>query len=32
MYSQTPRNDAGPGRGQWNLDGAYRYVSKVYAG
>jgi len=29
MYSQTtPRNDASPGRGQWNLDNAYRYVSE----
>ncbi len=33
MYSQTtPRNDASPGRGQWNLDGAYRYISEGYAG
>ncbi len=33
MYSQTtPRNDASPGRGQWNLDGAYRYVSEAYGG
>src|SRR5262245_13408764 len=25
MYSQTPpRNDSSPGRGQWNLDNAYR--------
>ena len=31
MYSQTtPRNDASPARGQWNLDGAYRYVSEAY--
>ncbi len=33
MYSQTtPRNDASPLRGQWNLDGAYRYVSEAYGG
>lgn len=33
MYSQTtPRNDASPGRGQWNLDDGYRYISEAYAG
>ena len=33
MCSQTtPRNDASPARGQWNLDGAYRYVSEAYGG
>ncbi len=33
MYSQTtPRNDASPGRGQWQLDNAYRYVSEAYGG
>jgi putative OmpL-like beta-barrel porin-2 len=33
MYSYTtPRNDASPGRGQWSLDGAYRYLSEAYAG
>ncbi len=33
MYSfTTPRNDASPSRGQWNLDGAYRYVSEAYGG
>jgi hypothetical protein len=33
MYSfTTPRNDASPARGQWNLDGAYRYVSEAYGG
>ena len=33
MYSQTqPRNDASPGRGQWNLDNAYRYISEAYGG
>jgi hypothetical protein len=33
MYSQTtPRNDASPGRGQWQLDTAYRYLSEAYGG
>jgi hypothetical protein len=33
MYSQTtPRNDARPARGQWNLDNAYRYLSEAYGG
>jgi hypothetical protein len=33
MYSQTtPRNDASPARGQWNLSDAYRYVSEAYGG
>jgi len=33
MYSQTtPRNDASPARGQWNLDSAYRYISEAYGG
>jgi len=33
MYSQTtPRNDASPSRGQWNLDNAYRYVTEAYGG
>ena len=33
MYSQTtPRNDAGPASGQWNLDSAYRYISEAYGG
>jgi hypothetical protein len=33
MYSQTtPRNDASPARGQWNLDGAYRYISEASGG
>lgn len=32
MYSTTtPRNDASPSRGQWNLDNAYRYISEAYA-
>jgi len=33
MYSQTtPRNDASPSRGQWNLADAYRYVTEAYGG
>jgi len=28
----TPRNDASEGRGQWDLRGAYRYVSEAYGG
>jgi len=33
MYSQTtPRNDASPARGQWQLDNAYRYVSEAWGG
>jgi len=33
LYStMTPRNDASPGRGQWQLDDAYRYLSEAYAG
>jgi len=33
MYStMTPRNDASPSRGQWNLADAYRYVSEAYGG
>ena len=33
MYSATtPRNDASPGLGQWDLDTAYRYVSEAYGG
>ena len=31
MYSETtPRNDASPERGQWNLSDAYRYISEAY--
>jgi hypothetical protein len=31
LYSQTtPRNDASPARGQWNLADAYRYISEAY--
>lgn len=33
MYStMTPRNDASPARGQWNLSDAYRYISEAYGG
>jgi hypothetical protein len=33
MYSTTtPRNDASPGRGQWQLDNSYRYLSEAYGG
>jgi hypothetical protein len=33
LYSETtPRNDASPARGQWNLNDAYRYVSEAYGG
>ncbi len=33
MYSSTtPRNDASPSRGQWDLDTAYRYISEAYGG
>src|ERR1700739_368275 len=33
LYSETtPRNDARPARGQWNLADAYRYISEAYGG
>jgi hypothetical protein len=33
LYSTTtPRNDASPGRGQWDLANAYRYLAEVYGG
>ncbi len=33
MYStMTPRNDASPARGQWDLTDAYRYLSEAYGG
>jgi hypothetical protein len=33
MYSATtPRNDASVGRGQWNMDTAYRYLAEAYGG
>lgn len=33
MYSvMTPRNDASPVRGQWDVANAYRYLSEAYGG
>jgi hypothetical protein len=33
MYSQlSPRNDASPSRGQWNLGNAYQYISEANGG
>ncbi len=33
MYSaMTPRNDASPSRGQWNMGSAYQYLSEAYGG
>jgi hypothetical protein len=33
MYSTTtPRNDASPSRGQWDLANAYRYLTEAYGG
>lgn len=33
MYStMTPRNDASPARGQWDMSNAYRYLSEAYGG
>jgi hypothetical protein len=33
MYAtMTPRNDASPARGQWNLADAFRYISEAYGG
>jgi Putative beta-barrel porin-2, OmpL-like. bbp2 len=33
MYStMTPRNDASPSKGQWDLADAYRYLSEAYGG
>ena len=33
VYStMTPRNDASPGRGQWDLSNAYRYLSEASGG
>jgi Putative beta-barrel porin-2, OmpL-like. bbp2 len=33
MYSATtPRNDPSPGKGQWDLDTAYRYLAEAYGG
>jgi Putative beta-barrel porin-2, OmpL-like. bbp2 len=30
--TMTPRNDASPGRGQWDLADAYRYITEGYGG
>jgi hypothetical protein len=33
MYSATtPRNDPSPGKGQWDLDTAHRYLAEAYGG
>jgi len=32
LATTTPRNDASPGRGQWQLDNMYRYLSEAYGG
>jgi len=32
ISTTTPRNDASPARGQWQLADAYRYVSEAYGG
>jgi hypothetical protein len=32
LSTTTPRNDATPGRGQWQLDNMYRYLSEAYGG
>lgn len=33
MYAtMTPRNDASPARGQWDLADAYRYIAEAYGG
>jgi len=33
MYAETqPRNDASPGRGQYNLADAFRYIGEAYGG
>jgi hypothetical protein len=33
LYStMTPRSDASPSRGQWNLADAFRYISEAYGG
>ena len=33
LYSTaTPRNDASPARGQWDLANAYRYINEAYGG
>ena len=30
--TMTPRNDASPGRGQWNIADAYKYITEGYGG
>ena len=30
--TMTPRNDASPSRGQWNIGDAYRYITEGYGG
>ena len=32
LSTTTPRNDPSPGRGQWQLDNMYRYISEAYGG
>jgi hypothetical protein len=32
LVTTTPRNDASPARGQWQLDNMYRYISEAYGG
>ena len=32
LSTTTPRNDASPARGQWDLADAYRYISEAYGG
>jgi hypothetical protein len=32
LATTTPRNDASPSRGQWDLADAYRYISEAYGG
>jgi hypothetical protein len=32
LATTTPRNDASPARGQWDLADAYRYISEAYGG
>ncbi len=32
LATTTPRNDASPAKGQWDLADAYRYISEAYGG
>jgi hypothetical protein len=32
LATTTPRNDASPARGQWQVDNMYRYISEAYGG